>query len=210
MRSLDEIAIATGTDKNSQCHNYTPYYKLFFEPMRHLPIKVLEVGIYHGDSLRLWKEYFPNATIYGVDIEDCSQHNEDRIITDITDQSSGYSLSMFKARFPSMDIIIDDGSHQCKDQILTFEKLWSSLNSGGFYVCEDLLCSYFGQWSKDGVSMISRVKQMVDEVNMGGKVNQNWLCSNKVNEREKYSLNAFEREIEFVFNSCGLVIVKKL
>lgn len=211
MRTLDDIAISTGTDKNYKCHNYTPYYSLFFEPIRNKTLNVMEIGIYHGDSLRLWKEYFPHAIIYGVDIIDCSEHKEERIKTFVFDQSQAFSLTALKVRLPSMDIIIDDASHQSADQILSFESLWPFLNSGGFYVCEDLLCSYFYQWAP-GDKMTNRIKQMVDEVNMGGKVDQNQLCSNKGKERNKYFhlLNQFEREIEFVFNSCGLVIVKKL
>lgn len=209
MRKLDEIAISCGTDKNSQCHNYTPYYELFFEPIRNKVMNVLEAGVYHGDSLRMWREYFPNAIIYGADIENCSQHDEDRISTLIMDQSSATALTIGKARLPFMDIIVDDGSHQSADQILTLEQLWPHLNSGGFYVIEDTLCGWFDQWVK-GRSVIDRVKDIIGEVDMNGKVDQNFLCSNKRQEREKYNLTIFERETEFIFKSCGLVIIKKL
>lgn len=209
MRTLDEIAISTGTDKNSLCHNYSPYYSIFFNPLRDQKLNILEVGIYHGDSLRLWEEFFPNAMIYGADIEDCRQHETDRIKTFIMDQSSPTSLITVLTKLPQLDIIICDGSHQSADDILTFETLWPHLNSGGYFVIEDTLCGWFDQWAKN-VSIIERVQLMIGEVDMNGKVDQNYLCSNKRSEREKYHLTIFEREIEFVFKSCGLVIVKKL
>lgn len=209
MKSLDEIAISTGTDKNSNCHNYSPYYSIFFDPIRSRTLNLLEVGIYNGDSLRLWREFFPNAMIYGGDIVDCSKHNEERIKTLIMDQSSQQSLLSVRTQLPFMDIIILDGSHQSSDDILSFETLWAHLNSGGYFVIEDTLCGHFSQWVKDR-SIIDRVSQMLYETDMGGKVDQNYLCSNKRNERAKYELNQFEQQIEFVFKSCGLVIVKKL
>lgn len=209
IKSLDQIAIETGTDKNSKCHAYSQYYSLFFEPIRFKELNLLEVGVYHGDSLRLWREYFPNAMILGADIVDSSKHDEERIKTIIMDQSSGASLNLFKAAHEYQDIIILDGSHKSYDDILSFEVLWSHLKPGGFFVIEDLLCGYFSTWKGDR-SIIDRVKQMVDEVNMTGKVDQNYLCSNKREERLKYNLDQFESEIEFIFVSCGLVIIKKL
>ena len=210
-KTLDQIAIECGTDKNSQCHAYTKYYEFFFEPIRFKELNVLEVGIYNGDSLRMWREYFPNAMIYGADIQDSSRYNEERIKTFICDQSSKTALMIARAQLPFMSLIVEDGSHQSKDQILTFEMLWSLLSPGGFYVIEDTLCDSFSQWNGgEPTPTLNRVRQMIGEVDMNGKVDQNFLCSNKRQEREKYQLTEFEHEIEFVFKSCGLVIIKKL
>lgn len=210
MRTLDEIAISTGTDKNSNCHNYCGYYSMFFESIRQLSINVLDMGIYHGDSLRMWESYFPNGRIFGADWEDMSQYDSGRIQTYICDQTKIDDLARLAEETPEMDIVIDDMGHQSTAQRLAFQELFPHVKSGGFYCIEDLLCGYVEKFNSGG-TIINRVKQMIDEVNMGGKINHDWLCSNKLSERNKYpDLNYFEREIQWVFTSCGLVIIKKL
>lgn len=212
METLDHIAIRTGTDKNSNCHNYTQYYEMFFEPLRQRHINVMDMGIYHGDSLRMWRDYFTNAKIYGVDWEDMSQYDCARIQTYICDQTKLEDLHKLMADTPQMDIICDDMGHNSFGQLQAFDVLFRHVAQHGYYIIEDLLCGYFSQWQgQSGYSIITRVKEMIDQVNMGGKVNKDWLCSNKRSEVAKYpDLNKFEREIEWVFNSTGLVIIKKL
>ena len=61
----------------------------YFERYRLKKIKVLEVGVEAGTSLRMWKEYFPNAEIHGFDIDEaCKIHEKDRIRVHIGDQRS--------------------------------------------------------------------------------------------------------------------------
>lgn len=210
MRTLDEIAISTGTDKNSNCHNYCGYYSMFFEHLRHEPIKLLELGVYHGDSLRMWAQYFDKGLIYGADIEDMTEHDDGRIKTYLVDELDIISLIHLREQIPPMDIILNDASHQSQGIVLSFETLFKHLNPGGYFVLEDMLCDYFGQWRNGHPSTIEYVKNLLNDVQMGGKIDQNWLCSNKIKERVKYDLTYFEHEIEWVFNSCGLVIIKKL
>lgn len=210
METLDQIAIRTGTDKNSNCHNYCNYYEQFFAPLRDQPIKLLELGVYHGDSLRMWADYFQNGLIYGADIEVMSQHDDSRIKTYLVDELDILSLVHLKEQVPLMDIIVNDASHLSRGMILSFEHLFPHLKPGGYFVLEDLLCDYFEQWRQHDQSVLGYVKKLLDDVQMGGKIDQNWLCSNKKQERLKYDLTYWEHEIEWVFNSCGLVIIKKL
>ena len=58
VRSLEEIALHTGTDKNATGHNYASIYAELFAPYRHAPARVLEIGVWEGASLRMWSEYF--------------------------------------------------------------------------------------------------------------------------------------------------------
>lgn len=210
METLDQIAIRTGTDKNSNCHNYCNYYEQFFAPLRDQPIKLLELGVYHGDSLRMWSEYFVNGLIYGADIEVMHQHDDSRIKTYLVDELDILSLVHLKGQIPLMDIIVNDASHLSRGMILSFEHLFPHLKPGGYFVLEDLLCDGFDQWRQGSPSVLGYVKKLLDDVQMGGKIDQNWLCSNKKQERLKYDLTYWEHEIEWVFNSCGLVIIKKL
>lgn len=72
-----------------------------------------------------------------------------------------------------------------------------------------MLCDYDSRWNK-GFSSIERVKQMVSEVNMSGNIPNDNLCSNKIEQIKKYSGSYFDNNIEFVFVSCGLCIIKKI
>src|SRR5258707_12788916 len=65
--SLPDIALRDGSDK-AWCHHYTHRYAPLFQPIRAQPIRLLELGVKDGASLRMWREYFPHASIFGDDI----------------------------------------------------------------------------------------------------------------------------------------------
>jgi hypothetical protein len=91
----------------------------------------------------MWKEYFPNATIYGVDIDpSCKQYEEDRIKCIIGDQNNEEFLMELKDTIGEYDILLDDGSHITKHQIKSFDILYENCKTNGFYIIEDLRCSY--------------------------------------------------------------------
>lgn len=207
---LDECAILYETDKSNKGHFYTQYYEIFFESLRDKEINLLEIGIDKGASLRMWADYFENGTIVGLDIDDKSQYRTDKIDTAILDQSSKEQLEQFGKEYDQcFDIVIDDGSHESNHQILTFEVLFPYLKQGGLYCCEDLLCDFDSRWNK-GKSSIEYFKSLISDVNMGGQISNYHICANKKEQVKKYSGTYFELNIEWVFNSCGLCIIKKL
>ena len=147
-------------DKNicTNCHNYIPGYSQLFDGIRNKVTTMLEIGIGSvenhqmggtsgslvslgyktGNSLRCWRDYFPNASIYGVDLY---YHNivEDRIITLQADQSSVTDLTRIVQTInKSLDIIIDDGSHMGEHQAFSFMFLEKYLSHDGIYVIEDV------------------------------------------------------------------------
>lgn len=155
--TLHEIIEKWGSDKNLS--TYTLTYEVIFEPYREKDISVLEVGIgtllpgipstfignpnhyphyKPGGSLRAWKEYFPNAQIYGADIAEDCMFEEDRIITFMVD-STDKTQCDHAFEGITFDIIIDDGLHEQEAQLATFKNLWNRLKTGGIYVIEDLL-----------------------------------------------------------------------
>lgn len=216
--TLDELALKYGTDKSSTGHNYCKYYDMFFASMRNRGINLLEIGIDKGDSLKMWAEYFDGGDIHGIDIRSDYEYLEEwcilnlinKINTHIVDHSNKADLVMFGIGYDQyFDIIIEDGSHMSADSILTFETLFPHLRSGGFYCIEDMLCDYDPRWNK-GVSSLDRVRQMISEVNMNGLVSNDAICANKIEAIKKYMGTYFENNIEFVFCSMGLCIIKKL
>lgn len=146
---LPRLALAFGTDKQ-RGHSYATCYQRHFQPLRHERLNLLEIGIggyddpkSGGESLRMWKAYFPKAQIYGLDIHDKSWHDESRIKTFQGSQADGEVLRRVAAAIGSIDIIIDDGSHLNDHVIASFKMLFPLLSDRGLYVIEDVQTSYW-------------------------------------------------------------------
>ncbi len=134
---LDVIGIKHHTDKCCMIHNYLGKYEFFLQCFRNQPIRLLELGIFRGASLRMWQEYFPRAEIFGVDIrEGCSQYEDERIHIMQADLSDVDAVMQLKDIRPQ--IIIDDASHIVSHQLLALFTLFDALPSGGIYILEDL------------------------------------------------------------------------
>lgn len=147
--TLCQLAEKYGTDKWPW---YTPFYDLLFRGRRTEVLRVLEVGIgtpktmthvdayAPGASLRMWRDYFPRAIIYGADVdrEVVNDVISTRIITVHCDQRSEDSLdSLLPELNGQFQLIIDDGSHDIQDQGRTYTHLNRLLAPGGIYIIED-------------------------------------------------------------------------
>jgi hypothetical protein len=136
--SLDTLGMLYGTDKSMLRQNYLDHYERLFAGLRDEVFTLLEIGIYTGASLALWRTYFRYAKIVGVDIDPrCGRYAGDRIKVEIGSQADGQFLGQVVARHRPT-IIIDDGSHQSEHQIFTFETLFPQLPAAGHYIIEDL------------------------------------------------------------------------
>lgn len=102
--------------------------------------QVLEIGIYSGGSLEMWRHYFgPAAHVIGVDIEEaCRAYEEPGISIAIGDQEDRNFWASFRKRFPRIDVLIDDGGHTYEQQRVTLEEMLPHLQPGGVYICEDV------------------------------------------------------------------------
>lgn len=156
MKSLTSLGYKHGTDKAPVL---TKVYSTYMETHRTDPIRILEVGVFFGASLKMWHEYFPNGEIYGIDTFEGNQGNGshfensasflseakkyDRMYVGVCDQSKKNELVTFASTIEKpFDFIIDDGSHLMKDQQQTLGVLWSILRPGGIYFVEDYASSY--------------------------------------------------------------------
>lgn len=138
MTSLDLIGIRVGTDKSRLHQNYLMHYERMMDRFRDRPIILLEIGVDKGASLRLWKTYFPLASIVAVDIEPKTKRFvQDRVVIEIGSQFDGDFLKEITEKY-CPDIIIDDGSHIDEHQIFSFRNLFHALNPGGLYIVEDI------------------------------------------------------------------------
>jgi predicted O-methyltransferase YrrM len=173
--TLDKIGLFYGTDKSSACHDYLRRYAEFLEPIRESARKVLELGIAGGASLKMWHDYFPNATIFGVD------HNEECFrAAHFIDPSRVQPLlgeasdDNFWGRLATnwggdFDLIVDDAGHHSSQIKTAFPSALSLVRPGGYYICEDTHCSYDPEYNRDpGGSAIEFFKLGIDLVNESG------------------------------------------
>ena len=120
--------------------HYFEIYDRHFEKFRNKEVNILEIGIYSGGSLGMWKSYFgPRCRIYGVDIQEaCRVYQGEGVEVFIGDQGNLDFWRSFKEKVPYLDIIVDDGGHKTGEQIATIEELLPHLRPGGIYLCEDV------------------------------------------------------------------------
>ncbi len=122
--------------------HYFPIYERHFAKFRGRPINLLEIGIYSGGSLDMWRDYFgPLAGIIGVDIApECMAYHDPAkgVSVVIGDQSDPSFWQNLKARMPKLDIVIDDGSHKPRHQMTTLNELMPHMNPGGTILIEDI------------------------------------------------------------------------
>ena len=134
-------------------HNYYLQYAKRFQEKRHTSLKILELGVYHGYSLLLWQKYFPNADIYGIDIDLSSSFrgktpkellkDKERIHLFEFDACDKKKVDEFvKENGADFDIIIEDGSHLGHHQILSTFFYLPLLKKDGIMVIEDIGLNY--------------------------------------------------------------------
>lgn len=140
MPTLTELAAKYGTDKLD--HGYIPFYE------QHLPKepkRILEIGVKEGRSLAMWAEYFPNTEIHGLDL--FSENNSWDVAEYLESRFGQFNYKLRtgnqcdwrvleQLRKLDFDVIIDDGSHNSRDQMMTFFGLFN----GKHYFIEDLHC----------------------------------------------------------------------
>lgn len=128
---INEIFAKYGSDKAE--HNYGPFYEQWLPKN---PRKILEIGVKEGASIRAWKEIFPNAEIHGLDLfEEFPIPEIEGVIFHKGSQIDPEILHLLRKE--NFDLIIDDGSHNTRDQLMTFFGL---INSHCIYIIEDLHC----------------------------------------------------------------------
>jgi len=153
-------------------HKWKHYFEVYERHLGHLrdcKINLLEIGVSHGGSLQMWNQYFRgNAMIYAVDINpECKKFESENVRIFIGSQEDKNFLQYLRSVIPRVDILIDDGGHTMKQQILTFEMLFDHITENGTYICEDLHTSYwkyFGGGYKKKRSFIEYSKTFIDSL----------------------------------------------
>jgi hypothetical protein len=146
---LPALAAWFGTDKWGD-HWYARHYETHFRHRRRERLRLLEIGIggyadpnRGGESLRMWKAYFPRAHVVGLDIARKDRLDEPRIRTVMGSQDDAGLLRRLSMTHGPFDIVIDDGSHQNAHVIASFQVLFPLLADDGLYVVEDTQTAYW-------------------------------------------------------------------
>lgn len=144
-KSMNDIADNSLTDKNT-AHPYFHVYEPLLYPKRSTAKNILEVGIYHGGSIQLWRDWFPKAQIYGVDICDPTFIKSKNILNDnnikLFTNTNGYDDAFIKTNFQDksikFDMMLDDGPHTLESNILFIQKYLPLLAEDGILIIEDI------------------------------------------------------------------------
>ena len=171
---LAEIFNKHGCDK-TQRHNYHKIYEPYFKKLKDKKINILEIGVFRGAGMSALIEYFPKATVYGIDIFTRVDTDEVQVLQhprarwmkgDSTKETNLFDGVEF-------DLIIDDGYHTPEANKLSFRNTWPQLKEGGLYFIEDV-------WAMDRMTEAEKKHK--------------WLLS-KPKEFTMEHLNAFYEEI---------------
>jgi len=153
---LYNLAKGYDTDRNTSHIEYLYTYDSLLSMYREKDIKFIEIGTYLGESVRMWREYFSEASVFSVEHPNCSNRVENNF--DLTKTENPYrfksndlkntefcfidsrSVENVNKSFDDyfFDVIIDDGDHAPHSQIGTLLGFYSKLKKGGLYFIEDI------------------------------------------------------------------------
>ena len=198
--SLLEIGKKYPSTKNIS--GFIELYEKYFSRFQKSEINILEIGVDEGHSLRIWREFFPKAKICGIDIVEKKFTIENVEILK-GDQSDFNFLESLINKYKNFDIIIDDGSHQSKHIIKSFNFLFPYLNTNGIYVIEDLQTSYIPRFGgsrinlKKKLSSMNFLKSLTDSINY------------EKNDKPFFNKNKFDGKVKSIFFHQNIVFITK-
>ena len=183
-------------------NHYFDVYERHFNRFRYKEIVVLEIGVSHGGSLQMWKKYFgDSAKIYGIDINPkCKEIEEDNIEIFIGSQSDRKFLRKVKESIPRIDILIDDGGHTMRQQIVSYEELFDHVKNDGVYLCEDVHTSYWLRWGggyKRLNTFIEYSKNFIDSLNAFHS------------QQRALKVTSFTKSVDSIHYYDGIVVIEK-
>ena len=150
--------------------HYFDIYERHLERFRGSAPVMLEIGVFGGGSLAMWKDYLgPGARIVGIDINPaCKAHEAENIEIFIGSQDDPDLIKQFLVKYPRPDIVLDDGSHRMAHMIRSFELLYDHVSPRGVYIVEDTHTCYWPEYD-GGVrrpgSFMEFVKDRLDDIN---------------------------------------------
>jgi len=182
--------------------HYFEIYDRHFSKYRGKEIVILEIGVFQGGSLQMWRDYFgPKAKIYGLDIEPkCKDFEEENIKIFIGSQSDKNFLQKVKNEIPPIDILLDDGGHTMNQMRVSFDELYDHIKPDGVYLCEDTHTCYhwrYGGGYKRSNSFIEYTKNIVDDIHA-------WHS-----EQKSFKINKFTETVHSIHFYDSIILIEK-
>ena len=194
--SLNELGVKHKTDKSTITHCYLDNYEKHLREWRDKSFTLLEIGVAGGASIRMWREYFQNAKVYGIDNNpDCAgegifigDHNDDKFMAETL------------AEIGFCDLVIDDGSHVGGDMKTLFRKIFPTMvASGGLYVVEDTHCLYSEHYNQES-DAFQFFTGLVRDVDVAGRAmtgNQDYAINHGMTEPPVPEFSRYLKAIHF-------------
>ena len=160
-------------NQNKRLHKWLHYFDIYerhFERFRSKNPVMIEIGVARGGSVAMWREYFgTGCKIVGIDFDkECKQHEAQDIEIFIGSQDSDTLIAEILAKYPHIDIVLDDGSHFSRHMIKSFDLLYKKLSPTGVYMIEDTHANYWEKWEgglRRPDTFIEFSKNKIDELN---------------------------------------------
>lgn len=164
---LEEILYAGEGRLVHKWLHFPQVYERYLARYRGTPVRMLEIGVFQGGSLEMWRSYLgAEATIHGLDLDPaCAERVTPPNRVHIGSQDDPELLRRVVAEMGGLDVVLDDGSHIGRHQWVSFAVLFPLLAEGGLYLIEDLHTSYWpghegGIGSKtSGIGLVEAVIQ---------------------------------------------------
>ncbi|MBY0336412.1 MAG: class I SAM-dependent methyltransferase [Acetobacteraceae bacterium] len=134
---------------NGICNKYDYYFPVYDRHFARYKgrdeVVMLEIGVQKGGAIEPWRQFFgPGLRYYGMDIDPaCKALERDGVTIFIGDQQDRAALAEVKRNMPRPDIILDDGGHKSKQQVVSFEELYPWLKDDGTYMVEDIQTAFW-------------------------------------------------------------------
>jgi hypothetical protein len=149
--------------------HYFPILERHLKRYRGTPSRALEIGVYRGGGLELLRHYLgAEAYLVGIDIDtQAAQAVAGRYPVEIGDQEDPEFLRLVAERHGPFDVVIDDGGHRMRQQIVSVQTLFPLLQDGGTYLVEDCHTSYWDEYAgpeSDGPTFIGWLKERIDDL----------------------------------------------
>ena len=149
--------------------HYFAMYNQILAPYIGSKVKMLEIGVFKGGSLGLWRKFLgEEAVIFGVDIDpNCAAFDGEFASVRVGSQDDPKFLRSVVAEMGGIDVVLDDGSHIARHQRVSFEVLFPLLAEGGLYTIEDMHTAYWSDY-EGGIrrkgTAVEFLKDKVDEI----------------------------------------------
>ena len=164
---FERYLVSIGDKALTKWGHYFNVYQREFGPFLNRPISFLEIGVFRGGSIPMWRGYFDEGSrVTFIDIDPaCKAHEIEGTTVEIGNQADPEFLARVAESHGPFDLILDDGSHICEHQIASYQALWPHLSDRGLYVVEDVHTSYwpgYGGGYRDERSFVEFAKGLVD------------------------------------------------